>query len=253
MKTITVILATCLAGGITQAQTAQVRIAGTNYPAIFADTELSVTNQQRIATDLTLVFSFAPSFEKARGRETGYGVEEGVFSPNIGVTMFGLSDRSKGFFLVDKDNQRSVRIDKVASDLYLRSFALMEAHSNAVQKAREFVVMLNTTNLPAMSIQELRGLVHAKLWPGKPVSDDDLLEFVTVLQQHRFFDISALNVFLQRVSKVNNAEVLVMGLFMVDKSDPSPKKLRGWTFDFYNGKWGFGRTPLDLNDEEIVE
>jgi len=233
-----------------QAQTAQVCIAKTNYPAEFLDANLSFTNRQRIATDLTLVFSLAPSFENARERRE---IENGVFKPNIDISMFGWDEKSEGIFLVEQNNQKSIRIDKVASDLYLKSFALMKTHSNAVQKAHEFVTMLNHTNLLALPIQDLRGLFHPELLSKEDFSDDEARALVTGLQKHNFLGISVLNVFLQRVPQVDNAEVLVMGVYMVDKINPSQEKSYGWTFDFYKGKWGFGRVPFELQEAEMVE
>ena len=232
-----------------QAQTAQVCIAKTNYPAEFLDANLSVTNRQRIASDLSLVFSLAPSFEELR---RGGEIEDGAFKPNDDVAMFSFSEWSKDFLLVDKNNTKNIRITKAGSDRYLRSFALIETHSNAVQKAHAFVTMLNHTNLLTWTIQDLRGLFHANL-VSEDLSDDDIREIITEMQKYNFFDISALNFFLQRVSQIDNAEVLVMGLYMKDKINPSQEKYRGWSFDFYEGKWGFGRTPLDLDESEIVK
>ena len=237
---------------LAQAQTAQIHIAGNAYPIEFADTTLSATNKYRIASDLTLIFSLASSFEEARGGG-GHEIEEGVFEPNTDVAMFCFSEWGEDFLLVDQNNQRSIRVKKTGSDRYLRSFALMKTHSNAVHKAREFVTMLNTTDLSTQPIQEVRGLIHAKLWSEENISDNSLREGIAELQKFKCIEISALNLFLQRVSKADNAEVLVLGLYMADKTNPSPENRRAWTFDFYNGKWGLGRTPLELDRAELVE
>ncbi|MCL1919600.1 MAG: hypothetical protein FWG50_00755 [Kiritimatiellaeota bacterium] len=236
-----------------QAQTVQVRIAETNYPAIFTDASLSVTNQQRIAADLTLVFSLASSFDRLKGR---LGGEEGVFEPNIDVSMFCLSEWNDGILLIDQGNQKSVRVQKTASDLYLRSFALIEAHSNAVRAAHEFVTMLNHTNLLAQSIQVLRNLYHVAPLSDieeEDFTDDEVLRRVAERQNYKYPEISVRNFFLQRIPELDDAEVLVTCLYMIEKADPSLEKIYGIPIDFYKGRWGLGRSPLDIQRSEIVE
>ena len=53
---------------LAQAQTSQVHIAGSNYFIEFKDAMLSATNRQRIASDLTIVFSLSASFEELKGQ-----------------------------------------------------------------------------------------------------------------------------------------------------------------------------------------
>jgi len=230
-----------------QAQTVQVCIAKTNYPVEFLDANLSMTNQQRIASDLTLVFSLATSFEEARGNR----VAEGVFRPDIDETMFCFSRWGEDFLLVDQNNQRSIRVKKAGSDRYLKSFALIKTHSNAVHKAKEFVTMLNATDLSALSVQELRGLIHAELWPeGEDNnSDEGIQKFFEIVQKYRCLDICALNFFWQKMPEDENAKVLVAGLYMVDKANPPVENPTAWPIEFYKGKWGFGRMPTDLQEK----
>jgi len=222
-----------------QAQTVQVRIAGNNYPVGFADTSLSTTNQQRIASDLTIVFSPVSSFEQSKGRE----VETGVFQPDSSMSMLSSDKKREGIFIIDQGNNKSVRIDKVASDNYLQAFAFLKAHSNAVLKASEFVKLLNSANLLAQPIQVLRDLLYAEL-PLTQEADEGVREYITEMQRNKFFGISALNFALKRLPDAGNVEVLVMELFMVDKTDPSdPSNFGTFLIDFHNGKWGFGRSP----------
>ena len=237
---------------LAQAQTSKVHIAGSDYPAQFGDVELSFTNQQRIASDLTLIFSLAPSFEELKST----AAENGGVSPKNGIAMFGLSEASEGIFLVDQDNRKSIRVDKVASDRYLKAFTLMNAHSNAVQKSREFVALMNSPDLLSQPIQTLRNLFHIQPLSDiaeEEFTDDWVREFVTEMHNYRYPEIPALNFFLQRLPQVNNAEVLVTGVYMVEKTNPPPERVYGRPIDFYHGRWGFGRTPLDISRDEIVE
>lgn len=256
-----------------QAQTAQVHIAGSDCPLVFADTNLSADVKQRVASDLTVAFSIARSFGEAKERGI-YGMVDaaiplpgggtsvtnltglywaGVSKPNRSNTMFCSDEAREGIFLVDYDNQKSVRIAQAVSSNYLHAFALADAHSNAVRKANEFLTALNATDLVAQTVQELRELIHAELWPEYENSDDEIRGFFALVQKFRCLDMSVLNFILQRVPKVNNAEVLVACFGMVDKADPPVEEPRGWVIEFYNGRWGFGRTPLEVADNEKME
>ena len=253
MKRIIRVVSVCCIGMscFGQAQTSQVHIAGNDYPVNFADTNLSSMVRQRIASDLTLIFSPATSFEESKRRE----VEEGKFRPHPEQAAFMLSRSSEGIFLIDQNNQQSIQVDKVASDLYLKSFALMKAQSNAVQKAKEFVTMLNATDLSALSAQELRGLIHAELWPkGEDNNSDEGIQiFFTMMQKYRCLDICALNFFWQRMPEDDSTKVLVAGVYMVDKADPPVESPTACPIEFYKGKWGFGRMPTELDDKEIMD
>lgn len=237
---------------LAQAQTtALVHVAGSDYPVIFADTNLSSIVKKRVASDLAIVFSLAPSFEELKsGRE----VAEGVFSLNIDMSMFCLSEWNEGISIVDQINAKNIQVNKVVSDKYLQTFALMKVHSNAVQKAHEFVALMNSTNLLSQPIQVLRALRHVELLPeGEDLSDDGVRQFATERQKYKYPAISSRNFFLQRIPQLDDAEVLVACLYMIDKSDPSPEKVYGVPIDFYKGRWGFGRSPLDVRRNEIVE
>jgi hypothetical protein len=75
-------------------QGVQIHIAGADYPVEFEDAELSVTDRQRILSDLTVPFSFVPSFEDLKGCK----IEADVSLPNGGtcVTTGGRSGHHDG-------------------------------------------------------------------------------------------------------------------------------------------------------------
>lgn len=258
MKKLYDITILCLVGLSTlgQAQTPQVHIAGHDYPVVFEDATLSVTNRQRIASDLTLVFFPAPSFEKAMGgggdeveaatplpggntaiaNENGVDYWEGAFKPGRSSMLRG--ENREGIFLVDYGGQKSVRVTAVVSSNYVNSFVLMETHSNAVQKAHEFIALLNRPDLLAQPLQVLKGLHHL-LPKEEGVGDDIYLGFATDLQNNNVLAFSALNFVVRQVSQLDNAELPIIGLFTVDKSDPS--FIVSIPIIFHNGRWGFGK------------
>ena len=144
-----------------QAQTAQVQIAGTSYPVIFADTNLSSKVKQRIASDLTILFAPASSFRDARGGGADE-VEEDVFRPSSLRTLFpDEAEKRAGIFLVDRDNEKSVRVDKAASSNYVHAFKLVDAHSNAVAKLGAFVTQVNDPGWLTKTAKERRDMFHA--------------------------------------------------------------------------------------------
>lgn len=219
-----------------QAQTAQVHIAGTAYPVIFADTNLLFAVHQRIASDLTVCFSPASSFDDAAGTEK----EEGVYPPNLFHTMFPCEEMCDGFSLVDYDNQKSVRVSRVASSNYLHAFTLMEAHSNAVQKLQDFIVALKDPNLPAGPLQALKDLHNSTPEDrAEAFSDSDYREFVRGLQANRILGSCALAFTVQPCPELGNAEIPMTVLFTAHRSDPS--FAIGLPILFHNGRWGFGK------------
>ena len=156
--------------------------------------------------------------------------------------MICYEGRRYGFFLVDQNNQKSIRVDGVASSNYLHAFALMDAHSNAVQKAHEFVTWLNnpTNNLTALPLQELKNLHH--MTPSNRLSlfnDEAYLGFAEEIEECKVFEVSALCFYVQSRPEVGGEEVPVIALFTAKKSDPSDPL--AFPILFHNGRWGFGK------------
>ncbi|MCL1919601.1 MAG: hypothetical protein FWG50_00760 [Kiritimatiellaeota bacterium] len=238
-----------------QAQTAQVHIAGSAYPVLFADTNLTSKVKQRIADDLTIAFSPAPSFERAMGGDEveattplpggdtavtsfiGRDYWEGAFGPSRNHSMLCFDEIREGIYLVDYNGQKSVRIDKVASSNYLHTFALMKAHSNAVAKAHEFVEALKNPNLASEPLQVLKDMHHAL--PLKETDDDTYRGFARETQKCKNLELCALNFSLQMCPELSDQKVLVAVQFSLYQSDPS--KLHGFPIIFHNGRWGFGK------------
>lgn len=207
---------------IGHAQTAQVHIAGSHYSATFSDTTLSADNQQRIAADLTTAFSLTTSSEKLK-------------------SMLSEDERRNVVF-VDENNQKIMQIAKPLSDKYLNAFALMGNHSNAVQKANEFIALLNSTNLLSQPIQVLRDLHHLEpSAQGSLPPDHAFQEMATEIQRNTYLGFSALRFSLQRRPEAGQAEVPVIMLFMISKSDPSDTG--GFPIAYYDGRWGAGISP----------
>ena len=217
-----------------QAQTTQIHIAGNKYPVEFGDSTLSITNRQCIASDLATIFSFASSFKDLEDREEV--IKDFLFGDS--------SDEVNNIFVTGPNDNKLVRVDKVLSDKYLPAFALMKANSNAVQKAYEFVALLNNPNLPSQPIQALRDLYHVAPLAENAhhPSDTALQNFVTELQQYKMPGFSALRFSVQRLPEFGDADIPVIEcLFMFHKSNTG--KTLTLPIDFYNGQWGFGRSP----------
>ena len=220
-----------------QAQTAQVHVAGSDYPVTFADTTLSATNRQRIASDLTTVFSLAVSFDKLKGEEA----ESGVFKMEDPL-MFA-SGEDEYILIVERDDQQGIRVSKTLTDKYQQAFALVDSHSNAVQKAHEFVAMLNSTNLLSRPVDEVvQEVRHEPLEGAYALSDNAIREIFVELQQLRFPGFSALHFSIQQFPQFDGADIPVINpFFVIHKTDPS--RNIATPIDFYDGKWGFGRSP----------
>lgn len=239
MKKLHDVVILCLTGFslLGQAQTVQVQIAGNNYPVAFADAGLSATNQQRIASDLTIVFSFTLSLEELKGLE----IETGVFQADNSTML--STEESESVFIIDRNNEQNIRVDKALSDKYQQAFTVMDAHSNAVQKANAFVAFLNSTNLLSRPANEIVSKVrHVPLEDADALSDNAIREFFDEPQQVKFPGFSALHFSIQQLPQFNGAEVpVIYPFFVIHKSDPS--KNIAAPIDFYKGKWGFGRSP----------
>jgi len=225
---------------IGQAQTAQVHIAGNNYPVAFGDTNLSMKVRQRIASDLTTALSHVSSFEETKGGE----VEDGIFCINR-IFIFTLSE-SEDVLVVDQNNKKSMRVSKVLSDKYLKAFTWVDANSNTVQKAHEFVAMLNSPDLLSKPTQVLLNMGHFEplslIQENTPPSDAEIRAmFAKDFYPYKYPKISVLNFYFKEVSEINNAVLPLLFLFAVDKTDPS--ETGAVPIGFYKGKWGFGSFP----------
>ena len=223
---------------LAQAQTSQVHIAGSDYPVVFTDTNLSAQIQQRMAADLTFVFAVAPSLEYLKGTE----VETGVFQTrNILPVLAGEDDH---IFIVATNNTPSVRIDTFVSDRYLKAFAWTDANSNTVQKARAFVATLNSPDLLSKPTQELLNLYHfaplTEVYENNPPDAIEIRAYLTTVQAFNYPGFSVLNFYFEEVAAVGTKLPLLF-LPMISKADPS--KWMALSFGFYKGKWGFGNFP----------
>jgi len=220
-----------------QAQTAQVHIAGNTYPVGFGDTSLSATNRQRIASDLSVVFSLASSFEELKGNEA----TTGVF--HLGDTLMFMSGEDAEIFVIEQNKQKGIRVNKALSDKYLQAFAIQEVNSNAVQKAHEFVALINSTNLLSQSsVKIMQQIGHISPQAMEDPSADDIVQinkYVAEFKQWKYLEFSVLNFVVRQVSDLGEmgAKPVIM-LFMINKSDPSEKF--AIPFVFHNGKWGLG-------------
>ena len=206
-----------------QAQIAQVRIAGNDYAVAFADTSLSVTNQQRIAADLTTAFSLATSSGKMRSM------------------LF--TDERESVVIADENNQKSMQVAKPLSDKYLKAFAWMDANTNAVQKAHEFVALLNSPDLLSKPAKVLLNMEH--FYPLSGIKENDLpdeAEIRAVIAQdifpYNYPGICSLRFYFKPIPENDDVEIPLIFLFAVDKTDPS--KIDAVPIGFYKGKWGFG-------------
>jgi len=223
------------------AQTAQVQIAGSSFPVKFNDTNLSIKAQQRIASDLTTLFLRSSSFDDLKDKE----VETGVFQLTE-KTMFLWKER-ESVFLVDQNNQKSIRVDKPLSVKYLKTFKWMDANTNTVQKAHEFVAMLNSPDLPSKPAHMLLNLVHfeplSDIEENNPPSD---IEIQTKFTEDYFplqhLPVSAQSFYFEKIPELDDVEIPLFLLFSVDKLDPLKTSIR--SIGFYKGKWGFGRFPF---------
>ena len=224
---------------LAQAQTSQVHIAGNNYPVLFTDTNLSVQAQQRMATDLTFLFSFSPSLEELKNKE----IETGVFDIRNTLPLFSWEQNH--IFIVATNSTPSVRIGKFVSDKYLKAFAWMDANSNTVQKAREFIATLNSPDLLSKSTQELLNLYHfmplTGIYENNPPSDTKIR--AKIAEGPFLFNypgFSALNFYFAKVVE-GEAELPLLFLPMVDKTDPL--NWIAFPIGFYKEKWGIGNFP----------
>ena len=212
------------------------------------DTNLSVTVRQRIASDLTVVFSPAPSFEELGTGKGGYVTSEdleleatGFLTPAPSISMIPTNQRREGIFIVNQNGGKRVHINEVASSNYLHAFTLMDANSNAVQKAHEFVAWLNspTNNLSSLPLKELKKLHNTLPEVRQIFRDDDYRSFAAELQQSKAFEISALCFFVQKSPEVGDTEVPAIALFTISKSNPTTPF--AFPIFFHNGRWGFGK------------
>ena len=212
------------------AQTAQVHIAGSNYPAKFDDTSLSFTNRKRIASDLTILLAVVPSFEELKGRE----IKAGVFQ------LSWLSSKAlDGFFLLDDAGKKSMIIDKTASDKYLNAFAVMDAHASSVQKANEIVTLLNSNRLASQPMQVLKDLYRcgyfSNLSEDYSPPEDEVWEILNEMQKWRYLGVSALCFETKKAASSDGAEIPQVLIFTLDKATSTKVGTCPLVFD--NGKW----------------
>ena len=213
--------------GIGYAQTAQVHIAGSKYLAVFADTSLSVTNQQRIAADLTTAFSLTTSSDK--------------------LESMLLLDELESIVVSNKNNHKIMQVAKPLSDKYLKAFAWMDANTNAVQKAHEFVALMNSPDLMSKPAQVLLNLGHFEplslIQENNPPSDTEIRAMIAKdFFPYKYFGISALTFYFKPISAIDDEEIPLIWLFVANNTDPT--KIDAVPIGFYKGKWGFGGFPL---------
>ena len=225
-----------------QAQTAQVQIAGTNYPVTFADTNLSSVVRQRIASDLTVVASFGSFLDVLKEGDTeGYQLSDRII-------LFW--DKRESVSFVDQNNQKCIQIEKPLSDKYLKIFNWMDTHTNAVQKAHEFVALLNSPDLSSKPMPILLSLMHfdplSDLKENNPPSDTELRAyFETGFFPCKFLALSAQNFYFKEIEELDDTRIPLLLLFAIHKSDPLKNNLQA--IGFYQGKWGFGHFPFPFN------
>ena len=232
-----------------QGPAAGVRILENDYPMGFEDASLSATNKQRIASDLTTVFSLAVSFDKLKGEEA----ESGVF--RLGDSLMFLSGEETNILIDERDSPKSIRMGKALSDKYLQAFALADTHSNAVRKAHEFVALLNSTNLFAQPpAQVIRQICHITpqaqaLLENLPNDQQEFAkaqELIADFGQWEYAGFTVLNFSLRQVISLGDTDETrpVIFLFTIQKANPS--NVFGFPMTFYEGKWGFGGRVPDL-------
>ena len=231
---------------LAQSQTSQVHIAGSDFPVTFADTNLSAVTQQRMSIDLTFLFMFASSLEDLKGSE----YETGVFQIRNSLPLFVGEDEH--IFIVATNANPSIRIDKFLSDKYLKIFTWMDANSNTVQKARDFVTTLNSPDLLSKTTQELLNLHHfmplTGIYENNPLSDTKIR--AKIAEGPFLFNypgFSALSFYFQEIVEVE-AKIPLIFLPMVDKLDSS--NWIAFPIGFYKGKWGFGNFPEPTGNVE---
>jgi hypothetical protein len=206
-----------------QTQVRHVRLAEDDYAVEFEDT-LAKAQRRRIAADLATLAAFARSFERLQD-----------FLPG----------GSEGVSIVDRNGKKSMRVGKRLSDKYLQAFVLMDTHRDAVKKAYEFVDFLNRTHLPSQPMPVIRSLFHIETMDRHqdPPTDDTFRNVVATLKQYKFSRFSALHFSVRWVPPFGGKDIpVVEQLPMVHESDPAKDTLM--PIDFYNGRWGFGRSPL---------
>ena len=219
----------CVIGmsGIGYAQTAQVQIAGSSYLAVFADTSLSVTNQQRIAAELTTAFSLTTSPDKLRSM------------------LYG--DERDDVVVTNENEQKRMQVAKPLSDKYLKAFGWMDANTNAVQKAHEFVALMNSPDLLSKPAKVLINLGHFEpfslIEENNPPSDDEIrAEIAKDFFPYKYFGICALRFYFKKMPENDDVKIPVVFLFAADKKDPT--QIDGVPIGFYKEKWGFGDFPM---------
>jgi len=224
-----------------QAQTSQVHIADATYPVIFADTNLSSLVKQRIAADLTVCFSPATSFDDAMGRggdeveaaaplpggntaittQNGADYWEGAYKPYDFAGMLP-DEMRKNIFLVDYNNQKSVRVTAAASSNYLNAFTLVDTHSNTVQKLHVFLATLKNTDWSQQPLQAMKDLLHLTPQEREQLSADDYRDFAEAVKQNATLGVTVLQFSWATRPEAGGKKVLVYG----------PVTL------FYEGRWG---------------
>jgi len=212
--------------GTGYAQTAQVHVAGSSYLAVFADTTLSVTNQQRIAADLTTAFSLTTS------------------SGSLKSMLF--ADEYSSVVISNENCQKSMQVAKPLSDKYLQAFVWMDTHTNAVQKAYEFVTLLNSPDLLSKPAQVLLELGHFEPLSGihesNPPGDAEIRSVIEKdISKYKYYGISALRIYFKNIPEIDNVEIPLIYLFAVDNQSPS--RIDAVPIGFYKGRWGFGDFP----------
>ncbi|MCL1919599.1 MAG: hypothetical protein FWG50_00750 [Kiritimatiellaeota bacterium] len=229
------------------AQTAQVHIAGSDYPVVFADMNLTGNVKQRIVAEMTTAFSLGYPFDDLKGQE----IETGVFQLNEDTAIFW--EEQKAVSLADKGNGKSIQVGKALSDKYLQAFAWMDTHSNTVQKAQAFVATLNSPDLLSKPFPVLLGMLHfdplSDMEENDPPSDFKIRGmFQKDFHPYKYLGVTVSSFYFKPVPELGGKEIPLLLLFAVDKSGPvPPATVCPLPIGFYKGKWGFGNFPAPFN------
>ena len=224
---------------ITTAQTSFT--VGTNsVPVEFEDTTLSLTNRQTIASDLSIIFSYATSFDALKGEGVS-GSSETFFLNTPTPPRLPFEGRPDIQIFHDANSQH-ISVGKAVSDAYLEAIALHDNHVDEFQKANAFLALLNNPQLLTQPVSILRGLHHvAPLTPTVDPPDAAIIAFATETQVFSYPGISLLDFSYIDIPQVSETPLLSFNLLFVQKTDSST--CMRFPVIYFAEKWGLGWTP----------
>jgi len=231
----------CLAAAFSSAQPVSITVGQTGYPVEFVDKSLPYTNKQVIVADLTIILSYATSFDALKGDPVTD--QTGEFMLRTPATPRLPFNGQPEIIVWQTAEGAGIRIGKTVSDIYIKAISIRDANIEAFQKADNFLALLNDPGLLNKPVSVLRDLYHTQpISPAVSLPESAVVAFATDIQNFTFPGISLLDFENVHIPGASADPLLSFSLLFVPKTNPA--ECMRFHVVYYENRWGLGWVPF---------